>query len=132
MFTFTAQSALQEACRFTVFSSRIIVLNSLAWVLRGILLPLPFFLPPPPPVISRFHSSPHTLLNSPLKKQENWAVLPFPQRLLGLLLGTGKNWPIADQRVSSNDPRNNCGMHFGSSSLLVSKMAFRLQFPSRF
>ena len=26
--------------------------------------------------------------------------------LLGLLPGTGENWPIADKRIPSNDPRN--------------------------
>ena len=31
--------------------------------------------------------------------------------------------PIADQRVPSYDPRTNCGTHFGSSSLFVSKVA---------
>lgn len=45
------------------------------------------------------------------------------QRLLGLVLGSRKkNWPIADLRVSSNDSRDNCGAHFGSSSLLVFKL----------
>ena len=40
------------------------------------------------------------------------------QWLLGLLLRTGKNlWPIADQRVLSYNPRNNCGINFGSSPL---------------
>ena len=34
-----------------------------------------------------------------------------------------KNWPIADWRVPSNDPRINCGTHLGSSLLLVSKVA---------
>ena len=45
--------------------------------------------------------------------------------LLGLLLGTGTKilWSVADQHVSSNNPRNNWRMHFGSSSLLVSKVA---------
>ena len=37
--------------------------------------------------------------------------------------GLGKNWPIADRRVISNDPRINCGAHFGSSSFLLSKVA---------
>ena len=42
---------------------------------------------------------------------------------MGLLLGTGKkNWPIADWRVPSNNPRNNCVTQFGSSSLVVSKV----------
>ena len=40
------------------------------------------------------------------------------QRHLGLLLGTGeKHWPIADQCVPSNHPRNNCGTHFGTSQV---------------
>ena len=34
----------------------------------------------------------------------------------------GYNWPIADRRVASNGPRNNCGRYFGSSSPLVSKV----------
>ena len=33
------------------------------------------------------------------------------------------HWPMADQRLSCNDPLNNCGTHFGSSPLLVSKAA---------
>ena len=37
-----------------------------------------------------------------------------------------KNWPIADRRVPSNNPRNNCRKHFGSSSLLV--FPFRAEF----
>ena len=32
-----------------------------------------------------------------------------------------KNWPMADRRVPSHDPRNHCRKNFGSSSLLVSK-----------
>lgn len=41
-----------------------------------------------------------------------------------MFLGTGKNnWPIADRLVPNNNPRNNCGIHIGSSSLLVSKVA---------
>ena len=31
------------------------------------------------------------------------------------------HWPIADRHVTSNGPRNDCGTHFGSSSLFVSK-----------
>ena len=45
------------------------------------------------------------------------------QRLLDILPGTGKKWPIADRRVSSDNPRNNFGTHFGSSSLLGFKAA---------
>ena len=36
--------------------------------------------------------------------------------------GQEKNWPIADLRVLSNDPRSNCGTHLGSSSLLDSRV----------
>ena len=36
---------------------------------------------------------------------------------------TGKNWPIADQRVSNNDPRKHCGTHFDFISVFVSKVA---------
>ena len=35
-------------------------------------------------------------------------------------------WPIADRRVSSDDPRNNCETHFGPSFLLV--FPFRAEF----
>ena len=45
------------------------------------------------------------------------------QRLLDMLPGTGKKWPIADRRVSSDNPRNNFGTYFGSSSLLGFKAA---------
>ena len=42
--------------------------------------------------------------------------------------GQGKNWPIADRHVPGNDPRYNCGTHFGSSSLLGTEVAFRPPF----
>ena len=41
---------------------------------------------------------------------------------MGLLPGKGKNWPIADWRVPSNNPKINCGTHFGSRSLVFSKV----------
>ena len=34
-----------------------------------------------------------------------------------------KHWPIAERRVPSNYPSNNCGTHLGSSFILVSKVA---------
>ena len=37
--------------------------------------------------------------------------------------GMGKNWPIAERRVISNDPRNNCRTLFGFSSLFVARVA---------
>ena len=46
---------------------------------------------------------------------------PTEQRLLELLLKTWKKiWPIADRRVPSNHPRNNCRKHFSCSRVLVS------------
>ena len=38
-----------------------------------------------------------------------------------MLLGTGKSWPIADQRAPCNDPGNDCGTHFGSGSFSFPK-----------
>ena len=47
--------------------------------------------------------------NSPLSRQDgNWAELTFAK---------------TSGRIRSNDPRNNCGAHFGSSLLLDSKVA---------
>ena len=37
--------------------------------------------------------------------------------------GKGKNWPIAERRVTRNDPRNNCRTLFGFSSLIVARVA---------
>ena len=54
----------------------------------------------------------HQINHSPLYKQEgNWGELTFAKTS-----GT-------DQCVSSNDPRNSCGTHFGTSPLIVSKVA---------
>ena len=46
------------------------------------------------------------------------------QRLLGVLLGTGKNRPIADQRGLCNDPRNNWGRIWAAVAFVVSKVAY--------
>ena len=76
--------------------------------------------------ISRFLSL-WVLLNlltkpfSLLKKQGNW-VETFA-KTSGTDTRDGKNWPIADRRVPSNNPRINCGKQFGSSPFLVSKAA---------
>ena len=37
-----------------------------------------------------------------------------------------KHWPIADQRIHSNNPKNNCEAHFDSIPFLVSKAANKL------
>ena len=51
----------------------------------------------------------------------------FHKDFLDCCLGQGKKLAnsrkITEQRVPSNDPRNNCGTHFFSSSLLISKVA---------
>ena len=56
------------------------------------------------------------------KKQGNLANLTFAKAYGTVNRDREKNWPIADWRVSNNNPRNNCGTHFGSSSLVVSKV----------
>ena len=57
-----------------------------------------------------------------LETRGNWAEFSFAETSGTVTRDREKNWPIADQRVPSNHPRNNCGMHFGSISLLVSKV----------
>ena len=58
-----------------------------------------------------------------LKTRRKLGRVNFCKDFWGCYWAKGKNWPIADRRVPSNDPRNNCGTHFGSSPLLVSKEA---------
>ena len=38
-----------------------------------------------------------------LRKEKKTGPSKLLQRILGLLIGQGKNWPIAEQRVPSND-----------------------------
>ena len=47
-----------------------------------------------------------TILNkfATLKPRRKPGPSKLSQRILGLLLGVGKKWPIADRRVPSNDP----------------------------
>ena len=57
------------------------------------------------------------------KKNGKWnGQLDFRKNLRDCYQGQGKHWPIANWRVPSNVPRTNCGTHFVSSSLVVSKM----------
>ena len=59
--------------------------------------------------------------NSPLKKKKgNWVELTFAKTSGTVPRDREQNWPIADRRVASNDPRNTRGIHFGSISYLVS------------
>ena len=51
-----------------------------------------------------------------LEARRNWAELTFA-KTSGTVTGD-RNWPIADWRVHSNNPRNNCGTLW-------------VQFPSR-
>ena len=57
---------------------------------------------------------------TPFELEEDHEVIPV---LRSFLTDNPSNWPIADWRVPSNDPRYNCEMHFDFSSLLVSKVA---------
>ena len=64
--------------------------------------------------------------NSSLNKREvNWVELIFAKTSGIVSRERQNNWPIADRRVPSYDPRNNCGRHFGTSSLFVSKVVNR-------
>ena len=56
------------------------------------------------------------------KKEGNLANLTFAKTYGTVTRDWEKNWPIADWRVPSNNPRKTCGTHFGSSSLVVSKV----------
>ena len=59
-----------------------------------------------------------------LRNERETVLSQLSQRLLRVLPRTGrKNWPIAARHITSNNPRNNCGTHFGSSSFLISKVA---------
>ena len=57
-----------------------------------------------------------------LETRGNWVEFTFAKTSGTVTRDREKNWPIADRRVPSNYPRINCGTHFGSISLLVSKV----------
>ena len=60
----------------------------------------------------------------PLKKREgDWVELTFAMKSGTVAKDRERKWPIADRRVPSSDPRDNCGTLFGSSSHLISKVA---------
>ena len=60
----------------------------------------------------------------PLKKREgDWVELTFAMNSGTVAKDRERKWPIADLRVPSSDPRDNCGMYFGLSSHLISKVA---------
>ena len=73
-------------------------------------------------VMYRMASSPAVLLQSAIG-EGNWAELTFAQTSGTVVRDREKNWPIADRRIPSNDPRNTCGTRFGSSSLLIFKVS---------
>ena len=52
----------------------------------------------------------------------NWAQLTFSKSFETVTKEREKIRPIADWHVPSNNPRNNCEMHFSSISLVVSKV----------
>ena len=49
-----------------------------------------------------------------LKRRGNLGRVNFTKTSGTVTKDMEKNWPIADRRVTSNHPRNNCGTHFGS------------------
>ena len=49
----------------------------------------------------------------------DWDEFPFAKNSGTVIREREKNWPIADWHVPWNDPTNNCGTHFISSSLFV-------------
>ena len=57
------------------------------------------------------------------KTTKNWVELTFAKKSGSVTRDREHFWPIADRRVPSNDPRNNCGTQFDSSTFLVSKVA---------
>ena len=56
-----------------------------------------------------------------LETRKNWMRLSF-SKTSGTVSIDAEKWPIAGRRFPSNDPGNNCMRHFGSSSLLASKV----------
>ena len=62
-------------------------------------------------------------LNLSLMKLEGERIERTFAKTSGNVTGDSEKWPIADRRVPTNDPTNNCGRHFGSSSILVSQGA---------
>ena len=56
------------------------------------------------------------------EREGNWAEVTFAKASGTVVGDREKNWPIAYRRVPSNNPRNNCGTHFGFSLLPVSKV----------
>ena len=49
----------------------------------------------------------------------DWTEFNFAKTFGTVTRDREKNWPIADWYVTRNDPTNNCGTHFGTSSLFV-------------
>ena len=70
--------------------------------------------------------------HSPLQKRQGDLVeFTFAKTSGTVTRDWRKIWPIADRHLPSNDPRNNCGTHFGSSPLPLSKVANRSTAQSR-
>ena len=64
-----------------------------------------------------------TMTHSPLlKKRRKQGRVTFAKASGAVSRDTGKNEPIADRLVPSNDPRNTCGTYFGSRSLPAFKV----------
>jgi len=59
----------------------------------------------------------------PQKREGNWTELTFAKTSGTVIRGKEKKMANSSTVRPSNDPRNHCGTHFVSSSLLVSKVA---------
>ena len=60
---------------------------------------------------------------APLETEGKWKELTFAKTSGTVTRDREKNWPVADLRVPSNDPRSNYETHFSSSALIVSVKA---------
>ena len=56
-------------------------------------------------------------------RKTHWAELHLAKTSGTLTRNKEKKLAIADRHIPSNDPRNHCGTHFRSSSLLDIKVA---------
>ena len=65
----------------------------------------------------------HVVVNWLIETRSKLGRANFRKDFWDCYWGRGENWPMADRRVPSDDPRDNCGAHVGSSPLLFAKVA---------
>ena len=81
-----------------------------------------------PILISRFKRLKASLSPSFVTLETGKTRVNFHNDFWDCYQGEGKNWPIAEWRVTRNYPRNTCGTHFGTCYPLVSKVPNSLIF----